>query len=261
MKNISSMDNPLYKQLKKLGESSRERRKTGKTLLDGIHLIQACMQAGIQPQMLVVSEGRLSNREVSSLLADAGDVAVTCFSDGLFAAISPVDTPTGLLAVIDIPAARLVPDVDFCLMVEGVQDPGNLGSILRSAAASGVKKVYLSAGCTDAWSPKVLRGGMGAHFSLALEEQADLLTQVQAFNGISLATSLDASMSLFGVDLTGNVALLVGNEGVGLSAPLSAVASVQVRIPMMAHTESLNVAAATAICLFERVRQRLARRS
>lgn len=255
MKNISSLDNPLYKQLKKLAESSRERRKIGKTLLDGIHLVRACIQSGLRPDVLVVSASALSNNEIAQLLASVGNGVVVTVTDAMFSAVSPVETPTGILALIDIPVAPVSSSMDFCLMVEGVQDPGNLGSILRSAAASGVKKAYLSAGCADAWSPKVLRGGMGAHFVMALEEQVNLLEKVRAFNGLSLATSLDATVSLFDTDLTGNVAVLIGNEGAGLSQELSAAASVQVRIPMAVQMESLNVAAATAICLFERVRQ------
>lgn len=255
MKTISSLDNPLYKQLKKLAESSRERRKAGKTLLDGMHLIQACIQAGVRPEVLVVSASALQHGEITQFLAGACDMAVVTVTDAMFSALSPVETPTGILALIDIPASAACSGVDFCLMVEDVQDPGNLGSMLRSAAASGVRRVYLSAGCVDAWSPKVLRGGMGAHFVLAIEERVSLLEKVQAFDGLSLATSLDATGLLFDTDLTGNVAVLVGNEGAGLSHALCAAASVQVRIPMVSRMESLNVAAATAICLFERVRQ------
>ena len=256
MKNISSADNPLYKQFKKLNESTRARRKAGETLLDGIHLIQAGIESGVQPKAIVVASSALSRREISVFLKSIHDVSVICLTDTLFSMISPVDTPTGVLALIDIPTLSTLSNVDFCLMVENVQDPGNLGSILRSAAASGIKKAFLSNGCADAWSPKVLRGGMGAHFVLVIEEQANLVEQVRAFNGLSLATSLDAEISLFEVDLTGNVAVLVGNEGAGLSDQLMANASMKLRIPMQPHMESLNVAAATAICLFERVRQR-----
>lgn len=255
MKNISSLDNPLYKQLKKLAESARERRKAGRTLLDGMHLIQASIQAGVKPELLVVAASALQRGEIAQFLASAGDMAVVVVTDAMFSVLSPVETPTGIIALIDIPMPVKCPSREFCLMVEDVQDPGNLGSMLRSAAASGVGYVYLSAGCADAWSPKVLRGGMGAHFILAIEERVNLLEKVQAFDGLSLATSLDASVSLFDMDLTGNVAVLVGNEGAGLSYELGAAASVRVSIPMVSQMESLNVAVATAICLFERVRQ------
>lgn len=255
MKTISSSDNSLFKQLKKLGESARARRKSGETLLDGMHLIQASVASRNHPKLVVVAESAVSRSEIAALLDSVDDVPVVSLTDALFSMLSPVDTPTGVLALIDIPKPPAVSNTDFCLMVENVQDPGNLGSILRSAAASGVTQAFLSSGCADAWSPKVLRGGMGAQFALAIEEQANLVEKLKAFNGVSLATSLDAGVSIFDVDLTGKLAVLVGNEGAGLSAELETQAAMRVRIPMHPQMESLNVAAATAICLFERVRQ------
>jgi TrmH family RNA methyltransferase len=127
--------------------------------------------------------------------------------------------------------------------------------MLRSAAAAGADTVYLSKGCADAWSPKALRGGMGAQFQLALIEHADLMAVGQAFAGKLIATSLAASDSLYDLDLTGPTAFVFGNEGAGLSEELLALASHRTRIPMPGQVESLNAAAAAAICLFERVRQ------
>jgi TrmH family RNA methyltransferase len=141
------------------------------------------------------------------------------------------------------------------LLLEDIQDPGNLGSMLRTAAAAGADTVYLSKGCTDAWSPKALRGGMGAQFQLALHEHADLITAARDFPGKVIATSLAAGDSLYALDLRGPSAFVFGNEGAGLSAELLAAASHRIRIPMPGQMESLNAAAAAAICLFERVRQ------
>ena len=128
-------------------------------------------------------------------------------------------------------------------------------SVTGVDAAAGVQAAYLSTRCVDAWSPKVLRGGMGAHFVLAIEERVNLLEKATAFNGLVVATNLEASQSLYALDLTQPVALMVGNEGAGLSADLLAVAGARIRIPMPGKIESLNAAAAAAICLFERVRQ------
>lgn len=255
MKQISSRDNPLFKQLKKLSSAARERRKLGQTLLDGAHLLQSYRATGAVPKLLIVSEQGKGNAEIITLLADVAESAVVILPDAMFTELSPVDAPSGILALIDIPAPTLSLAPDFCLLVEDVQDPGNLGSILRSAAAAGVSAAYLSENCADVWSPKVLRGGMGAHFALTIAEKEDLLQIVHDFDGISVATSLSASKSLYQLDLTGRVAMLVGNEGAGLSMELLSVASEKVRIPMPGGAESLNVAAATAICLFERVRQ------
>lgn len=256
MKSIASRDNATFKQLKKLADSSRERRKAGQALLDGVHLVEAALQAGLVPQMLVVSESGAVHEEIAALLRKTPAVQVICLADGLFVEISPVETPAGILALIDIPHSHVPAKPDFALLLEDVQDPGNLGTLLRSAAAAGVQVAWLSTGCADAWSPRVLRAGMGAHFALAIEERVNLLEKAAGFAGLTVATSLAATRLLYELDLTGPVALMAGNEGAGLSADLLALANTQIRIPMPGNIESLNVAAATAICLFERVRQK-----
>jgi len=144
----------------------------------------------------------------------------------------------------------------FALLLEDIQDPGNLGSMLRSAAAAGCDAIFLSTGCADAWSPRVLRAAMGGHFVLDIHERQDLPAVARAFPGALLAASLQAGSSLYDCDLRGNVAFLVGNEGAGLSASLLDTATQSIAIPMPGRVESLNAAAATAICLFEAVRQR-----
>lgn len=256
MKNIISRDNPTYKQLKKLAESSRERRKTGHTLLDGVHLVEAYLAAGGVPDLLAVSASGMASAECAALLAAAQTAQKVVLGDALFAEISPVETPTGLLALIAVPHAAAPENPEFCLLLEDIQDPGNLGSILRSAAAAGAQVAWLSTGCADAWSPKVLRAGMGAHFALAIEERVDLAAKLAAFRGLSVATGLHAEKSLYDLDLRGPVAFLIGNEGAGLSPALQGAASETVTIPMPGRIESLNAAAAAAVCLFERVRQR-----
>jgi TrmH family RNA methyltransferase len=150
--------------------------------------------------------------------------------------------------------------VGACIMLEDIQDPGNLGSLLRSAAAAGVEGVFLSKQSVHAWSPRVLRAGMGAHFMLRIYEQCDLAALIADFKGRVIATNQRADKALFDVDLAGDVAFLLGNEGAGLSSALLAAAHEVVAIPMPGHAESLNIAAAGAVCLFERVRQRTARK-
>jgi RNA methyltransferase, TrmH family len=155
-----------------------------------------------------------------------------------------------------VPAAHPPgPDIAACVVLEDVQDPGNLGSILRSAAAAGVRDVLLTPACAQAWSPRVLRAGMGAHFALRLYEQCDIAAFASRYRGRVLAAVRDGAGPVFGTDLRGDVALMFGNEGAGLSAGLLALASARVSIPMPGACESLNVAAAAAVCLFERVRQ------
>ena len=141
------------------------------------------------------------------------------------------------------------------VMLDNLQDPGNLGSILRSAAAAGVEYVFCSRGTAFAWSPKVLRAGMGAHFLLKIFENADLDELIRKARVPVLATSSHADKLLYEIDLKSPVAWLFGHEGKGVSAELLALASYRVAIPHRGAVESLNVAASAAVCLFEQVRQ------
>ena len=257
MKYIQSRDNPFYKELVKLTISSRHRNKAGQTLLDGAHLLKAYLDAGNLPRHVLLNSAALQDEEVTALLVQLTSVPVTQLDDKLFAELSELKTTTGMLALIDLQQAE-IDAPRFALLLEAIQDPGNLGSMLRSAAAAGCDAVFLSAACADAWSPKVLRAAMGGHFCLAIHEGQNLLSVAGAFSGKLLATTLQASSSLYECDLSGNIAFMMGNEGAGLSAELLACATHPVTIPMPGRVESLNVAAATAICLFEAVRQRLA---
>ena len=252
-KHITSRDNSLFKQLKKLADSSRERRKSGQTLLDGAHLLNAYVETFGMPELLVIAEGE-STAEVTHLIQQLADVPTVMFTTLMFAELVPVASPTGILALVKTPVIEPPARLDFVLLLEDIQDPGNLGSMLRTAAAAGVDAVYLSAGCTEAWSPKALRGGQGAQFVLPVVENADLQQFTSGFAGDTLATNLHGE-SLYSMDLTKPVAFVIGNEGAGLSDTMLTAATHRVTIPISAQVESLNAAAATAICLFERQRQ------
>jgi TrmH family RNA methyltransferase len=257
MKSIRSSDNPFFKELVKLAGSARQRSNAGQTLLDGAHLLAAYLDSGLTPQHIMLNAAALHDDEIAALLKRAGDVPVMQLDDKLFAKLSELKTPTGILALIQIPhPAEPVAAARFALLLEKIQDPGNLGSMLRSAAAAGCDAVFLSKGCADAWSPKALRAAMGGHFALRIYEQQDLPDVAQAFPGTLLATSLQAKRSLYDCNLRGNAAFLIGNEGAGLSADLLKHATQTITIPMPGKAESLNAAAAAAICLFEAVRQR-----
>ena len=261
MKSISSRENPWFKQLIKLAESAAQRRISGLTLLDGAHLVTAYRAALGLPQNLIISESVGGDEEINHLLAQLGTeqaVPVVVLSDALFRAISPVKTPSGIIALIAIPAHDVIhvyQGESFSVLLEAIQDPGNVGSILRSAAAAGASDVYLSTGCADAWSPKTLRAAMGAHFQLRIHEQSDLEKVARGFNGKVVATTLQAKTSLYQTRLSGSAAFVFGNEGAGLSEAVLQVVSEQVSIPMPGGTESLNAAAAAAVYFFERVRQ------
>jgi TrmH family RNA methyltransferase len=200
----------------------------------------------------------LRDAEIVALLEICSDVPQTQLDDALFTQLSELKTPNGLLALIAIPPTKVVvSQSQFALLLEDIQDPGNLGSILRSAAAAGCDAVFLSQGCADAWSPKVLRAGMGGHFVLSLHESADLLQVAAEFTGKILSASLQANKSLYDSNLRGKLAFAIGNEGAGLSPALLEAAQQHFVIPMPGKIESLNAAAAAAVCLFEAVRQRL----
>ncbi len=258
LKLIRSRDNPRFKALREFAASTRERRKAGLALLDGAHLISAYRASGGVPEQLILSESAAAKPEAAQLASGASGLGVLVLADSLFNDLAQVATPTGIIALIRTPKPDPPPAViERCVMLENIQDAGNLGSILRSTTAAGIRTVLLSQGCAFAWSPKVLRAGMGAHFSLDIFDNADLAAAVPRLSGRLICTSGHARKSLYQADLRGPLSWVFGNEGSGVSAELSAAAAEQVCIPMPGKTESLNVAAAAAICLVEQVRQRM----
>ncbi len=252
-KHITSRDNPIFKYQKKLADNARERRAERKTLLDGVHLIESYVEAFGEPELMIIPEGK-SSLEATQLIQHLEHVSTIMLPTLLFAELTPVASSTGILAQISTPQIAPPDTVKFALMLEDIQDPGNLGSMLRTALGAGVEAVYLSKGCTDAWSPKALRGGQGAQFYLPIIEGVDLLAQIQNFAGNTYATAMHGE-SLYAQDLTQPCAFIIGNEGAGLSSKILNAASQKISIPMHSHLESLNAGAATAVCLFERARQ------
>jgi TrmH family RNA methyltransferase len=256
MKRISSPENPRFRTLLRLVRSSRQRREAGLSVLDGAHLVSAYREHVGAPERVFVSETGLRNPEIAALLERVAAAEVLALSEALFRQVSSVVTPTGIIAVVRTPRpARLPEGLRCCVLLEDLQDPGNLGSVLRSAAAAGVRHVLLSQACVHPWSPRVLRAGMGAHFLLQIHERADLVAAARAFDGLVLVTSRRAPRAIYDTDLTGRVAFVFGSEGSGVSPALRAAAHAQAGIPLARGIESLNVAAAAAVCLFERVRQ------
>lgn len=255
MKQITSRDNPTFKSLHGLVENAREQRQRRQTLIDGIHLMETCLQRGNRPQTVLLAESALDNAEVQALIAGLTDIETLCLKDSLFRELSGVATPTGIAAVIAIPEPSTELPTATCVLLDAVQDAGNVGSILRTAAAAGVHDVLLGPGCAGAWTPRVLRAAQGAHFSLNIREQVDLQVVLAHLSMPGIATVLEDAQPLYELDLKQPVAWLFGNEGAGLSPALQASAKLRATIPLAAATESLNVAAAAAICLFEGLRQ------
>lgn len=263
MKAIVSRDNPLFKSLRKLATSGRERRQSGQALLDGLHLLEALLESGGEPDLLIFSERGLQRAEIVRWLAHCppplARIPRICLPDALHDELAATETPGGILSRFRIPAAT--PQADLrqnSVLLDDIQDPGNVGTLLRTALAAGFRQVLLSAHCAALWSPKVLRAAQGAHFSLHCLEAADLTAFVRDFQGTTLVTALtpDAG-SLYESTWTLPVAWIFGSEGQGVQPALQQRASQRIRIPMPGQTESLNVGAAAAVCLFETLRRTL----
>jgi TrmH family RNA methyltransferase len=260
LKIITSRDNAQYKDLKHLATSSQARRKAGRTLLDGVHLCETWLQLRGHPEQCIVSEGAMQNGEVAAIVArlEGEHAHVLCFPDPLYAALSQVEHGVGIMFLVETPQRATPAALSVnAVLLDNVQDPGNVGSILRSAAAAGIREVYCSPGTAFCWSPKVLRAAMGAHFVLDIFENVELAPLLADAPIATLATSGYATQRLYDVDLKRPVAWVFGHEGQGVSDELLSLARHQVVIPHLGKVESLNVAACAAVCFFEQVRQNL----
>jgi TrmH family RNA methyltransferase len=259
MQRVTSPKNPRLKEAARLLASSRDRRKAGRCVLEGEHLIEVYQARVGPPEFLLVVDERRDDVHLAVLAARMPAADVLAVPAALFAEISTLPAAIGALAVVPTPgASRLPQPAQFHLLLDDVQDPGNVGTILRTAAAAGVDQVLLSKHCAFAWSPKTLRAAQGAHFLTTIVEDVDLgewAARFVAAGGQVLATVPAAGRNLFDVPLTRPLAIAVGNEGSGLSAPLLAQAHLRVTIPMPGGMESLNAAAAAAVVLFEAVRR------
>jgi len=245
---LTSRDNPRVRRWRELARDGRRRREEKRALIEGEHLVAAFLESGGKVEELILGK---SAAPAFSALAKRCGRAPVLLADSVFKAIADTGTPAGIAAEIALPASA--PDLKIapsCVFLEGIQDAGNVGTILRSAAAFGIRHAVLGEGCADAWSPKVLRAGMGAHFSMALLE-AGLAEAIERFDGTLCCTVPRGGIALSDLKLAGRIGWLFGAEGQGVSPALSAKADLKVSIPMPGTAESLNVAAAAAICFYE----------
>ena len=215
-------------------------------LLEGPHLLAAALDAGITPAAVLGTEAALAKPEIAELMRRVR-LTPTALAPAVFAAIADAETAPGIAAEIPIPQLRRDGPAVF---LEGVQDPGNVGAIIRSAAAFGAGSVILDRQCADPWSPKVLRAGQGGHFAVGVRQADDLAAAIAEQGARLVCTVVAGGRPLRGADLSGRIAWAFGAEGAGLSPAILAHAAERVTIPM-ATGESLNVAAAAAICLYE----------
>lgn len=273
---ISSSSNPKWRHLRELLESARERRRSGQTVLEGWHLLDAWLATGRPIRQLVIPQRTLQQLagvpasdgddidesvEHSSPVQVAADAHWLILDDRLFGELDLLPSPSPVLAVVDIPQralpARLGEGGDI-IVLDRVQDPGNVGAILRTAAAAGVQTLLTTPGTAACWAPKVLRAGMGGHFVLDIVENVapEALQALAAYLPLA-GTVLQGGQSLYGTDLRSPLAWVFGNEGEGIAPALQERLGLRLTIPQEAGVESLNVAASAAVCLFEQRRQRL----
>jgi TrmH family RNA methyltransferase len=252
---IRSRENARVKAWRRMADDPRERRRLGLALIEGVHLVEAYLSAGLAPASVIAAESALRHPEVARLLAQAGGVQFVLI-DALFKSISDAETPAGIAAEIAVPALEIDPAASAgCVFLEGIQDAGNVGAILRSAAAFGIPDAVCGPGCADPWSPKALRAGMGAHFHLRIASSADLASSVRRFGLDSICTDVHGGSPVDATDLKGRIGWVFGSEGSGVSPAVAAAATRRVTVSMPGSAESLNVAACAAICFYERQRQ------
>jgi RNA methyltransferase, TrmH family len=242
---ISSRDNALLKELRKLAQDSTAYRKQGRVWLEGDHLCRAALQRGLQPSHAVF---QMSYWDASGHQWEAAGGKTVIVEDALFSSISGLESPARMGFVLPLPTAPQLQPGAPTVVLDGLQDAGNVGTILRSAGAFGFRQVLALKGTAALWSPKVLRAGMGAHFGLKLVEGLD----TDAVSGLQvplLATSSHQGSYLHQSQLPWPCAWVFGHEGQGVSAALAGRATQFVRIVQPGGEESLNVGAAAAICL------------
>ncbi|ANY16042.1 TrmH family RNA methyltransferase [Bordetella pseudohinzii] len=259
MKFISSRDNPAVKALYRLAEQAG--RRGAPVLLEGVHLCQAWLARHGAPDQAVFDAERLAHPELADLARRVPEARCLALDARLMRGLGSVEGDQGVAFVVRAPQPELPRQISAnCVLLDRIQDPGNVGSLLRTCAAAGIRLAFLATGTAAAWSPKVLRSGQGAHFALEIHEHVDLLALHERLRLPLAVTSLDQSEDLFATALPPALAWVFGHEGQGVDPALQARAGLRLRIPHDAQAvESLNVGAAAAICLFEQRRQSMSR--
>ena len=258
---ITSSQNPKIQQVRGLLQRRKERKKSGLFVAEGVRLVEEGVKAGWKPQITFFSEN-ISERglEIVKRLSSEG-LFVEEISQNLMDELSDTETAQGILAVFPNERSDFPKKPDFLLILDNLRDPGNLGTILRSAAAAGVQGIILTPGTTDAYSPKVIRSGMGAHFYIPIRsmnhEEIIQLTKKDNKPPIQLfGSNVHEGKCFWEEDFRQPTALIIGSEAEGVSEKLLQATDGSIHIPMPGKSESLNAATAASILIFEVIRQR-----
>ncbi|PKG34719.1 TrmH family RNA methyltransferase [Psychrobacter sp. Sarcosine-3u-12] len=253
---ITSDKNTTVKLVKALLAQARQRKKQGQTVIEGIHLIDAALRSDYPFTQILLAESAHNNSEVQQVLTRLPTYTpILTLSDSLYESIRSLGTGIDIMALINIPIHGLTIINDDCLILNDVQDSGNVGTLLRTAAAVGIKNILCTDATAQAWSPKTLRAGMGAQFALTIYEGLsvqDILDYVQV---PLLATSSHTDTVIYQHDLKEPIAWILGHEGQGVCDELMQCAT-PIALPQPNGQESLNVAIAGSLCLYETLRQR-----
>ena len=254
---IESKENNLFKHTKKLKER-KNRNKSNKYIIEGFRLVQEAFKAKVNIDYLIVTEDAIG--KIDQFLVDyiTEDIKNYKISENLFKELVSTENPQGILAVINMNIMPLEANGDFYLLCDKLQDPGNLGTIIRTSHAAGVQGIILTKGTVDIYNEKTIRSTMGSIFYIPIHYDDDNLSLVKELKnkGFNLvATSLETNKDFFEEDLRGKIILTVGNEGNGVSEEVLDLADTKVKIPMPGNAESLNVAIATSVIMYEKVRQ------
>src|SRR4051812_24410198 len=253
---ITSPANPTIAFVRSLGQ--REHRVAERAIVvEGVRAVRDAMETGTTPRLILVRADR-SGADAAADLALPADAPVRSVAPRLFDRLSDVQTPQGVLAVFPLPEwSHDAEGVPLVLVLDRLRDPGNLGTLLRSAAGAGVTGVYLTPESVDPWNPKVVRAGMGAHFRVPVFPlDAQRSVELQSSLPVRAVAQASAARTYDTIDWTGPVALVIGGETEGVSPALGRWATDEVSIPLQGGVESLNAAVAGAVMLFEAARQR-----
>ncbi len=253
---ITSIHNPKLKLVRALAGRPRERREAGAFLAEGVRLLEDAFAAEWPLEFVLFSaEASSRGKKLVERLSAAG-VDVEEVTPDAFRSASETESTQGVIAVAKLPAATLPPKMSFVLIPDQIRDPGNLGTLLRTAAAAGADAVLIPPETTDPWSPKVVRAGMGAHFRLTVASVGwDTIRECVQSMQVYLAEA-EGPKTLWEADFKSKTALIVGGEADGASEAAKSLADVLVKIPMPGKIESLNAGVAGAVLMFEVVRQR-----
>jgi TrmH family RNA methyltransferase len=259
---ITSRDNELIKAVRALHER-RGRRAQRAYLVEGLTLVRDALASGVRPRLILRDDSRLGAEQqvlLDRLLAPYSAI-VQMVGPAAFRAAADTDTPQGVLVVVPMPSVDSLPAPggdDLVLIADAVQDPGNLGTMLRAAEGAGVAQVVTTPGTVDLFSPKVVRAGMGAHFRLALASDIVWPRVREMLGGrlVMVGAARDAPLAYDAFDWTRGTALVIGNEAGGLSDEARAACAALVAIPLRPPVESLNAAVAAAVIMYEAARQR-----